>query len=108
MSAVTTEMTDEPVTISAARLRELEAAAAALPVVAAKLAKRAHNDIAKLRAYDTAHPEKALERSKRYKERNNDAYLARRRELYHLRKAAAAAAAETPGSDDSAAVMSLN
>lgn len=97
-------MAEESVLVSVSRLRELEAAAAALPVVSAKLAKRAHNNIAKLRAYDAAHPEKATERSKRYKERNNDAYLARRRELYHLRKAAKAAA-ETPGLPPPTAVV---
>ena len=84
MSAVTTDVRDEPVTISAARLRELEAAAAALPVVAAKLAKRTHNNLKSLRAYDAAHPEKAAERRKKYNDTHREEVNARRREKRRL------------------------
>ena len=83
----------ETVTISVERLKELEAAAAALPILKEKLKKANHCDIEKLNNYNKAHPEKAAERSKRSKERNREAYLARRRELYRLKKEAAAATA---------------
>jgi len=83
----------ETVTISVARLQELEAAAAAVSTLKERLKKANHCDIDKLKAYDKAHPEKAAERSKRYKERNREAYNARRRELRRLKKEAA-----TPGS----------
>jgi hypothetical protein len=77
----------ETVTISAARLQELEAAAAAVPILKEKLKKANHCDIDKINAYNKAHPEKAAERSKRCKEKNRDAYNTRRRELYRLKKA---------------------
>jgi len=76
----------ETVTISAARLQELEAAAAAVPILKEKLKKANHSDPARLKAYDKAHPEKAAERSKRCKDKNREAYNARRRELYRLKK----------------------
>jgi hypothetical protein len=81
----------ETVTITKERLQELEAAeaaAATIPILKEKLKKANHSDIEKLKKYDKAHPEKAAERSKRCKERNHEAYLARRRELYHQKKAA--------------------
>jgi hypothetical protein len=74
------------VTISAERLKELEAAAAAIPILKEKLKKANHCDIDKINAYNKAHPEKAAERSKRCKEKNREAYNARRRELYRLKK----------------------
>ena len=84
MVTATSETTEEPVLVSAARLRELEAAAAALPVVAAKLIKRSHNDIAKLRAYDAAHPDKVAERRRKYDETHREEVNARRREKRRL------------------------
>ena len=77
----------ETVTISAARLQELEAAAAAVPILKEKLKKANHCDIDKINAYNKAHPEKAAERSKRCKDKNREAINARRRELYRLKKA---------------------
>lgn len=80
----------ETVTISVARLQELEAAAAAAATLKERLKKANHCDPERLKAYNKAHPEKAAERSKRYKERNREAYNARRRELRRLKKEAAA------------------
>ena len=101
---------EEPaVLVSAARLRELEAAAAALPVVAAKLAKRTHNNLASLRAHDAANPELAAERRKRYKETHREELNAKQREKRRLAREArlaGAAADETPGGDG-AAIPSL-
>lgn len=83
----------EMVTIPAARLAELEAQVAAL---SEKLTKRNHSNMARLKAYIEANPEKAAAAqaagAKRYKERNRDAYNARRRELRRLKREAAAAA----------------
>jgi len=93
----------ETVMITVARLRELEAAAAALPVVAAKLAKRTHNDIGKLRAYDAAHPEKAAERRKKYDDAHREEVNAKRREkrrLARLAPGSADAVVQPPGSTD--------
>ena len=73
------------VTITAARLQELEST---VLVLKEKLKKANHCDIDKINAYNKAHPEKAAERSKRCKERNREAYNARRRELYRLKKEA--------------------
>jgi hypothetical protein len=95
----------EMVTISAARLAELEAAAAAVETLKAKLHKRNHCDSERLKAYKEAKPylfaASSIESSKRYKEKNRDAYNARRRELYRLKKGCAVdgttAPAVTPG-----------
>jgi len=76
------------VTITAGRLLELEAAAAAVQILKEKLKKANHCDIDKINAYNKAHPEKAAERSKRCKEKNREAYNARRRELRRLKKEA--------------------
>lgn len=54
-------MTDT-VTISVERLKELEAAAAALPILKEKLKKANHSDPERAKAYNKAHPEKAAER----------------------------------------------
>ena len=78
----------ETVTISAARLQELEAAAAAVPILKEKLKKANHCDIDKINAYNKAHPEKVLERVKRHIEKDRDAYNARRRERRRLAKEA--------------------
>lgn len=76
------------VTISAARLAELEEAEK-------RLAKRNHSNLERLRAYREANPEKVAalnaESSKRYKEAHREQYNARRRELRRLKKEAAAA-----------------
>ena len=80
---------------AAVTIATLEAENAALK---ARLAKRTHHNIASLREYDIAHPEKRVERARRYKEKNRDAYNARRRELRRLKKEAATgvAAASVP------------
>jgi len=82
----------ETVTITAARLQELEA-------LEAKVKEQQAQDLKRLAAYDKAHPDKVLERVKRYQNKDRDAYNARRRELRRLAKAAAAAA---PGGGDTA------
>ena len=78
------------VTITAARLAELEAAEK-------RLAKRNHSNLERLRAYTEANPEKisaqSAARVKRYMEAHREEYNARRRELRRLKKEAAAAAA---------------
>lgn len=80
----------ELVTIPAARLAELEAQVAAL---SEKLTKRNHSNLERLKAFKEANPEKAAAAStasaKRYKERNREAYNARRRELRRLKREAA-------------------
>jgi len=74
-------MADEPqVLISAARLAELEA-------LEAKVSARNEQKLIALKKYNKEHPEKTAERVRRFKELNRDAYNARRRELYHLKKA---------------------
>jgi hypothetical protein len=80
----------ETVTITVERLKELEAAAAAVPILREKLKKANHSDPARVNAYNKAHPEKALERVKRHIEKDRDAYNARRRERRRLAKEAAA------------------
>lgn len=74
-------MTDT-VTISVERLKELED-------MEAKVKAKNAEDTKRLIEYDKTHPGKAAERSKRCKERNHEAYLARRRELYRLKRAGA-------------------
>jgi hypothetical protein len=88
-AAGSTSAETEMVTIPAARLAELEAAVDSLR---SKLAKRVHNDSERLKAYNTAHPDKARERSRQYREAHREEYNARRRELRRLKKEAAAAA----------------
>lgn len=92
----------DTVTITVERLKELEAAAAELPILKEKFKKANHSDPARLIAYNKAHPEKALERVKKHIDKDRDAYNARRRELRKLKKEAAAAeaAAKTPGADE--------
>jgi hypothetical protein len=82
----------ELVTITAERLKALEA-------IEAKVKAQQAQDLKRLAAYDKAHPDKVLERVKRYQNKDRDAYNARRRELRRLAKAAAAAA---PGGGDTA------
>ena len=87
--AATTEM----VTISAARLAELEVEVATLK---GRVKKLNHNTLDRLNKYYSENPaeaaDRAAERSKKCKAANRDAYNARRRELYRLKKEAAAAA----------------
>jgi len=78
----------ETVTISAARLQELEAMEAKIKVQQAK-------DLQRLINHDKAHPERVLERVKRYQNKDRDAYNARRRERRRLAKEAAAPGGET-------------
>jgi len=78
----------ELVQITVERLKELEAAAAAVPILREKLKKANHSDPARVNAYNKAHPEKVLERVKRHIEKDRDAYNARRRERRRLAKEA--------------------
>lgn len=72
----------ELVQITAERLKALEA-------IEAKVKAQQAQDLKRLAAYDKAHPDKVLERVKRYQNKDRDAYNARRRELRRLAKAAA-------------------
>jgi LPS sulfotransferase NodH len=85
------EMEEETVTISVHRLKELEQAAALLVTVQEKLNKRMNNSVERMNAYNKENPRKAAERSKKCKAENREAYNARRRELYHLRRGASTA-----------------
>lgn len=80
----------------AERIAELEAQVADLT---ARLAKRSHCNLEKLKAYKEANPEKAKESSsrssKKHREANRDAYNARRRELYRQKKDASEVTAVT-------------
>lgn len=71
------------VVIPADRLAAMETEIALLKE---RLAKRTHHNISSLRAYDAANPDKKAERSRLSKEKNRDAYNARRRELRRLKK----------------------
>jgi len=86
------EQTGEMVLVSAARLRELEE----LADFALKVKERHKADFERLSEYNKANPEKRNEVVNRWKEKNREAYNARRRELYRQKKEAAAAA-QTPG-----------
>jgi len=81
----------ETVLISVTRLKELEAAAAAIPILKEKLMKANHCDTERLNAYNKAHPEKNAERVKRHIEKDRDAYNAKRRERRRLKREAAEA-----------------
>ena len=84
----------EMVTISAARLAELEAEVTTLK---GRVKKLNHNTLDRLNKYYSENPAeaaaRAAERSKKYKAAHRDTYNARRRELRRLKKEAAAAAA---------------
>ena len=69
----------------------------ALEAIEAKVKAQQARDLKRLAAYDKAHPDKVLERNKRYQNKDRDAYNARRRELRRLAKAAAG-----PGGGDTA------
>jgi len=79
----------DTVTISVERLKELE-------TLEAKIKAKNAEDTKRLIEYDKTHPGKAAERSKRCKERNHEAYLARRRELYRLKRARETTPADAP------------
>jgi hypothetical protein len=83
--------TIEMVTIPAARLAELEAAAATVETLRSKLAKRNHTNIDKLITYQKENPAKVLEKKREYFARNREEINARRREAYRKKKEAAAA-----------------
>ena len=84
------------VTITVERLKKLEALEAKIKIQQAL-------DLKRLIAHDKAHPERVLERAKRYQNKDRDAYNARRRELRRQKKeAAAAAAAAAPGDENTA------
>jgi len=78
--------TEQTVTISAARLAELEAAAQQAQELKEKLDKRNNNNLERLAAYNQAHPEKAAERVKKCIAKNRDEINARRREKYKQKK----------------------
>lgn len=101
-------MTDTPetVVITAERLKQLEEAEMRLSSVEEKLKKRNHQSIDRLNAYNKAHPEKAAERVKRYKDKDRAEYNAKRREQYHQRKIAVLTA--TSGVGLSPAVVTPN
>ena len=85
----------EMVTISAARLAELEALVDITAEMKKKLLKFNHSKVERVREYDREHPEKVRERVNRHREKHRDTYNAHRREQRRLKKEAAAA---TPGS----------
>jgi Na+/phosphate symporter len=74
----------EMVTIPAARLAELEA-------LESQITKKKTERIEHLRAVDKEKADRVLERTKRYRNKDRDAYNARRRALYKQKKEAAAA-----------------
>lgn len=83
----------EMVMVSAARLAELEALVDITAEMKKKLLKFNHSSIERLKKYKETHPdnaEKICERSQRYRERDREAYNARRREQRRLKKEAAA------------------
>lgn len=82
MADTSTEM----VSISAARLAELEAAEA-------KVAKQREKNKEARRGYEQAHPDKSVARYTRWYASNREEINARRREKRRLKKEAAAAAA---------------
>ena len=82
----------QTVTISLDQLREFKAAVAAVPILKAKLAKRTPNNLAKVREFDAAHPEKAAERQRRYNSAHREELNAKRREKRRLAREAVAAA----------------
>jgi hypothetical protein len=91
------------VLISAERLKELEEAESRLSHVEEKLKKRRNNNVERINAYNKAHPEKNAERVQRYKDKDREAYNARRRELRKIKKEEALkklADPESPGIDN--------
>ena len=82
----------EMVTISAARLAELEALVDITAEMKKKLLKFNHSSIERLKKYKETHPDSVRDRSQRYREKDREAYNARRREQRRLKKEADAAA----------------
>jgi hypothetical protein len=80
------------VTITAARLAELESAEAQLAKTKEQLAKRTHHNLESLKAYNEAHPERAKERNKQWQIKNREAINAKRREQRRVKREAMAAA----------------
>jgi hypothetical protein len=84
------------VTISAERLRELEALEAKLPDIVAKAkAERDKEKLAELHAARKADPEKHAKRALEKYHKNKEEINARRRELYKLKKATAGTEVKT-------------
>jgi hypothetical protein len=88
----------EMVTISAARLAELEALVDINAKMKEKLLKYNHSSIERLKKYKETHPDTTRDRSQKYRERDREAYNARRRELRRLKKEAAVATTPDGGS----------
>lgn len=88
--------TTEMVTIPAARLAELETEVTTLKE---RVKKLNHNTLDRLNKYYTENPTeaaaRAAERSKKCKATNRDAYNARRRELYRMKKETSTAGKST-------------
>jgi hypothetical protein len=76
------ESTEEMITIPRAEYEALKE----------KLKKRMFSNPDRINAYNKAHPEKVLARAHKYINKDRDAYNARRRERYRLKKEAEAAA----------------
>lgn len=75
------------VTISAERLRELEALEAKLPDIVAKAKAEAHAErFASLRERDAKDPEAHRKRTKQWKDAHREEYNAKRREDYKKKK----------------------
>lgn len=90
------------------RLRALEALEAELPAIIEKAKEEAHKErFAALRARDAVDPEAHRRRTAEWREKNKDAYNAKRREQYRQKKEQeaqlAAAGHESPGMSSAAA-----
>lgn len=83
---------DGVITISIQEFEELKAKAA-------KTDERNKKSLERLNKYNETNPNAVRERVKRYKDKDRDAYNARRRELRRLKKEAEAAASENPPVD---------
>jgi hypothetical protein len=92
-------MTDTPetVVITAERLKQLEEAEM-------RLTNKNKRAVERLHKYNKEHPEKVAERVKRHVERDREAYNARRRELYRLKKEAKETA-DSPGCQPTAVLL---
>lgn len=93
------------VLVDAARLAKLEAMAASVPLLQAKLKKRTHNNLESLAEYNAAHPEKVAERRRKYKEAHREELNAKQREKRRLAREARLAA---PGCEATAAAVPLS
>jgi hypothetical protein len=86
------DSTEEMITIPKAELDRLKTLEDKYTVIKPKYDKLVHNNVERVNAYNKAHPEKVLARAHKYINKDRDAYNARRRERYRLKKEAAAAA----------------